>query len=63
MANFQSTSTFVGRALSGFVVAAIGSTPGGRLSGWNDTLIVRIVHANVQMFTDDRSLTAILDIA
>ena len=30
---FQSTPTSVGR-LSGFVVAAIGTAPGGRLSDW-----------------------------
>ena len=33
MANFQSAPTFVGLSLFGFVIEAVGTTPGGQLSG------------------------------
>jgi len=38
MVCFQSTPTSVARSLSGFLVAAIGTAAGGRLSDWELTL-------------------------
>jgi len=55
MANLQSVPKFVGRSFSGFVVATVGTAPGGRLSGWE--LTVNCQHSIFSFFPKKTSLS------